>query len=219
MEKMHLDYELKFANRLLRFDDRSIKRIQDSKHPSNPIEAVMILMIIESHELLRGVRSGVKEENLRVAVGTLRSLLETAANIYWILQDTSGKRAEKYVRNMSSLSKYLNELGIKGTIRGIRLPKNLGSWTTSSAEDRVNAFSPDAGIVWDYCSLFTHGSPTGHSLHGNLPKVLDFALGQANVYALTIRHIVCDNSRIYTQQEYGYLERIALELLKDKTNS
>ena len=83
-------------------------------------------------------------------------------------------------------------------------------------EDRIQAFSPQAGMVWDYCSAFTHPSPTYMSLHPGLDKVLDYVIGQANTYALTTRHIMLSNSILLNEREATLLAKLASIVLADK---
>lgn len=210
----HTRKELLFANQILRFDIRYWERRE--KHqitPKDEKELALALIQSESHAFLRGIKFSVKDNNLRVAGLTLRSLLESTANAHWISADKSGKRAKKYMAVMDNYSEYLDKLGSNGMTR---IPKEVSDWTTSSAEDRLKSFSPQAGMVWDYCSAFTHPSPTYMSLHRGAPKVLDYVIGQANTYALTTRHIIFDSCDVYNDQETKFLNNLAHQLLIDK---
>lgn len=210
----HIKKEILFTNRLLRFDLRYWKRREKFQiAPRNEMELALILIHSESHAFLRGIKSSVKENNLRVAGSVLRSLLESTANAYWISVDKTGKRAKKYFAVMDNYGDYLDNLGSNSMQR---IPKDVSSWTSSSAEDRLKAFSPQAGMVWDYCSVFTHPSPTYMSLHRGAPKVLDYVIGQANTYTLTTRHIILDNCDVFNDREAKYLDSLAQELLIDK---
>lgn len=210
----HTRKELLFTSRVLRFDIRYWARRE--KHliaPKNETELALLLIQAESHAFLRGIKSSVKENNLRVAGSVLRSLLESTANAYWIVTDKSGKRAKKYVAIIDNYSGYLDSLESNSMAR---IPKSASEWTTSSAEDRLKAFSPQALMVWDYCSAFTHPSPTYMSLHRGAPKVLDYVIGQATTYAVTNRYIMLDNGDFFNASEVKLLNSFAQELLRDK---
>jgi len=114
---------------------------------------------------------------------------------------------------MDNYSDYLDNLRSNSMVR---IPKEVSSWTTSSAEDRLKAFSPQAATVWDYCSVFIHPSPTYMSLHEGAPKVLDYVIGQANTYTLTTRHIILDNCAVFNDRETKLLNTLAEQLLIDK---
>ena len=206
--------ELLFTNRILRFDIRYWDRREKYlTKPKNETELALILIQAESHAFLRGVKSSIKEINLRVAGSSLRSLLESTANAHWITEDKSGKRAARYVSVIDNYSKNLDNIKLNNLAR---IPKNASSWTSSSAEDRLNAFSPQAGLVWDYCSVFTHPSPTYMSLHSGRDKVLNYVAGQANAYALTTRYIMLNSSNLFNREEAKWLDKVTRELLEDK---
>lgn len=211
----HIKKEFQFTNRVLSFDRRYWKRREKYQiRPANETELALILIQAESYALLRGIKSSVKDTNLRVAGSLLRSLLESTANAYWITIDKSGKRAAKYVSVMDTYGEYLEGLKLKSDTR---IPKEVSNWTKSSAEDRLNAFSPQACIVWDYCSAFTHPSPTYMSLESGKSKVLDYVIGQANTYAVTTRQIMLDNeSTMFNAREAELLNKMMVELLEDK---
>lgn len=173
-----------------------------------------MLIHAESNAFLRGIKSSVKENNLRVAGSALRSLLESTANAQWIVTDTSEERAKRYLAVTDNYSGHLDSLGSSSMAR---IPKEASSWTDSSAEDRLQAFSPQAGIVWDYCSAFTHPSPTYMSLHRGAPRVLDYVIGQANTYALTARYIMLDSCEVFSAREAKLLEALAKQALIEKS--
>lgn len=206
--------EIRFTNRILSFDRKYWDRRNGSQiAPKNETELALILIQGESYAFLRGIKSSVKENNLRAAGSLLRSLLESTANAYWITEDKTGKRATRYVATTDSFSEYLENVKANNLVR---IPEAVRSWTSSSAEDRLKAFSPQAGMVWDYCSIFIHPSPTYLSLHPGAEKVLHYVIGQANTYALTARHIMLDKSELYNSKERKYLDMMAAELLLDK---
>lgn len=209
----HTRRELLFTNRLLRFDLRYwAKREKLPVAPKNETELALELIHSESHALLRGVKSSIKEGNLRVAGSILRSLLESTANAYWISVDKTGRRAKKYVAIMDNYGDYLGKIGPSSIVR---IPKDVSNWTSSSMEDRLNAFSPQAGMIWDYCSAFTHPSPTYMSFHRGVPRVLNYVIGQANTYTLTTRHIILQTCNMFDEKEVKYLNYLAQELLID----
>jgi hypothetical protein len=210
----HTRRELLFTNRVLRFDVRYwARREKYSIVPKDETELALLLIQAESHAFLRGIKSSVRENNLRVAGSSLRSLLESTANAYWIVTDKTGKRAKKYVAITDNYSDYLDNLEPN---QMARIPKTASEWTSSSAEDRLKAFSPQALMVWDYCSAFTHPSPTYMSLHRGAPKVLNYVIGQANTYAVTNRYIMLDSPSLFNGTEAKLLNVFAQELLKDK---
>lgn len=207
--------ELRFANRLLGLDKRHWNRRAKLKiRPENEVELALILIQGESHSFLRGVKSSIKENNLRAGGCLLRSLLESTANAFWITQDKTGKRARRYVALIDEFDESLSNIKAN---KANRIPKDVSNWTTSSAEDRLKAFSPQASLVWDYCSIFIHPSPTYMSLRRGYDKVLNYVLGQANTYTLTTRHIMLDNSSAFDVGEARILNKMALELLNEKT--
>jgi hypothetical protein len=210
----HSKKELLFANRILRFDIRYWNRRSEFQiRPANETELALILIQAESHAFLRGIKSNIKDTNLRAAGSLLRSLLESTANAYWITADKTGKRALRYVSVTDNYGEYLDNLESNSQAR---ISKEASSWTSSSAEDRLMAFSPQACMVWDYCSVFTHPSPTYMSLHRGLDKVLNYVIGQANIYALTTRHIMLDSSNVFNAHETKLLNKLAEEQLIDK---
>lgn len=206
--------ELRFTNRILKFDIRNWdRRNKNLIKPEDETQFALILIQAENHAFLRGIKSSVRETNLRAAGSLLRSLLESTANAHWIATDKTGGRASKYVAVIDNYSEYLDRVKANNLTR---IAKDAGNWTTSSAEDRLKSFSPQAGMVWDYCSVFTHPSPTYMSLQPGVDKVLNFVIGQANTYALTTRHIMLDSSALFDINESELLNRMAGELLADK---
>jgi len=206
--------ELVFTNRILRFDKKYWDRRSAYQiKPKNETELALILIQGESYAFLRGIKSSVKENNLRAAGSLLRSLLESTANAYWITEDKTSKRASRYISLTDNFGEHLDKIKIDGLTR---IPREASSWTTSSAEDRLKAFSPQAGMVWDYCSVFTHPSPAYLSLQPNVNKVLNYVIGQANTYALTTRHLMLGNGELFDDKESKFLFKLAAELLADK---
>lgn len=207
--------ELLTTNRILAFDRRHWDRREKSQLiSSNETEQAMMLIQTETYAFLRGIRSSIKEENLRAAGSLLRSLLESTANAQWILEDKSGNRASKYVAVTDNYTEYLNSVKTNNLTR---IPESVRKWTTSSAEDRINAFSPQAGMAWDYCSAFTHPSPTYMSLHLGLAQVLNYVIGQANTYAFTSRYLILHMAGMYNKTESKFLDKMAVEILISKT--
>lgn len=208
--------DIKFTNRILGFDRRFWDRrdVAGTK-PLNNLERALYMVQSENYAYLRGIKTSVREENLRVAGSLLRSLLESTSNAHWLTLDKTGKRADKYVASTNEFTDYANKTGNKQTFTIDKLPREATSWTTSSAEDRINLFSPQAGVIWDYCSIFTHASPSYLALHDGLDKVLDFVIYQANTYAVTTRHIINDSIDIYAPLEKKFLNKLADEVLAD----
>jgi len=206
--------ELKQTNQILSFDKKFLHRNKSiAKTADDNLELALAMIQSESHEYLRGIKLNVQEKNLRVAGSTLRSLLESTANAQWLVEDKSGKRASRYINSTKGFIDYVNKTGNKQTLTIEKLPKEVTSWTTSSAEDRINLFSPQAGVVWDYCSIFTHASPSYIALQDGLDKVLCYVISQANTYALTARLIIKQDSNIYDTRERKFLDSMANEML------
>jgi hypothetical protein len=205
---------LRRSIRILSFDKRYRNR-KEALHvtQSSNIELALDMIQAENHAYLKGIHSSVKEQNLRVAGSLLRSLLESTANAHWLTQDKTGKRAKRYVQSTRAFTDYVNKTGNKATLTIDKLPREATSWTTSSAEDRINFFSPQAGIVWDYCSIFTHASPSYLALHEGLNKVLSYVISQANTYALTARLTIDDSSNVYDDREKKFLYEMSHEVL------
>ena len=206
--------ELLFTNRILGFDRRFWDKQSELqiKH-CNEKELALKLIQSESHAFLRGVKSSVRESNLRAAGSLLRSILESTANTHWIILDKEGKRAERYIAVTDNFNEYLDLVKASNLKR---LPEAIRDWTTSSTEDRINALSPQAGMVWDYCSVFTHPSPTYMSLHPGIDKVLHYVISQANSYALTIRYLMLQETKLFGEKEAKLLDKMAVQLLIDK---
>lgn len=208
--------QLRRLNRILSFDRRFWDRREvEGINPNGNLERALAMIQIENYAYLRGIKSSVKEQNLRVAGSLLRSLLESTANAHWLIQDKTAKRAGKYVNSTNEFTDYVNSTGNKQTFTIDKLPREVTSWTTSSAEDRINLFSPQAGVVWDYCSIFTHASPSYSALHEGLSKVLMYVISQANTYALTVRLTFKDEVEVYNSREKKFLDTMALEVLTD----
>jgi len=212
----HIKKEIKRSNRILNFDRRSWHR-RDVAGVStvNHLDLALNMIQSENYEYLRGIKASIKDKNLRVAGSLLRSLLESTANAHWLTQDKTGKRATRYIKSTEQFTEYVNKTGNKTTFTIDKLSREASTWTTSSAEDRINFFSPQAGVVWDYCSIFTHASPSYLALHQGLNKVLTYVIAQANTYALTARLIIKESSSIYNVNEKKFLDKIAREVLKD----
>lgn len=207
--------ELRQTNRILNFDIRFWRRreLLEIKQKDNLVTALNMIQS-ENYAYLRGIKSSVKEENLRVAGSLLRSLLESTANAHWLIEDKTGKRAGRYVDSVKEFTDYVNKTGNRVTFTIDNLPKEASTWTTSSAEDRINLFSPQAKAVWDYCSIFTHASPSYLALHEGSDKVLNYVISQANTYALTARYLIKSSVDLYDKREKKFLDTMANELLK-----
>ena len=207
--------ELRQANRILSFDKRFWLRREMLKiNPKNSLETALNMIQSENYAYLYGIKSSVREKNLRVAGSLLRSLLESTANAHWLIRDKTGKRAGKYVDSVQDFTDYVNETGNKNTFTIDNLPREASTWTTSSAEDRINSFSPQAKVVWDYCSIFTHASPSYLALNEGADKVLNYVVSQANTYALTARYLIKSSTDVYDKREKKFLDTMANELLR-----
>lgn len=205
-----------FAVRLLAFD---------RKHWNNDVEAdidnaatkddALNILLTETHAHLRGIVACLKEDNLRSAGTLLRPILEATANASWIIDDKSNERnrAGRYIDSIKNFNEHLESLQKNGKLDGIRIPKTVLSWSESEAEHRINKFSPQAGLVWDYCSIFTHASGSYLGLHHNTDKLAAYILVQANSYAVTIRRMVAEDSKLFEKTEIVALDRMVNEMI------
>lgn len=139
--------------------------------------------------------------------------MESTANTHWITQSNNSKRIKRYAEAPKKFQEYTKSLGVN---YGDRLSQSQVSWTTSTSEDRLAEFSPQALLIWDYCSMFTHANPSYVGLYKNTDKVLDFIAGQAYTYAITARFIMSQSSSLYSKREARFLENLAEEDLKRK---
>jgi len=203
------------ATKLYRFDQVLLARLRKEHLSQEPMDTVAIAVLSESHDYLKGAMGAIKGNNIRSAGSLLRSQLESAANIYWIGEDKSEKRAKKYLKTIDSLTEYMDNMSeyMKGP--DTRIPLDVSRWTSSSAEDRLKFFSPQALLIWDYCSLFTHAQPSliQYVLRSPSDKVPLFISGQVVVYALTVRHIIGEYTQLLNKKEEAQLMALTTRLM------
>lgn len=203
--------QLAFTNRLLRFDARSMARWGKQRVKAiNELETALLLINNESHAYMRAIKDSTRDYNLRAAGSLLRSLLESTANAHWIIIDKSEERAIKYVAVAITYDNYLRSIQ-PGSDE--RIPQSTRDWTNSAVEHRLEKFSPNAGLIWDYCSAFTHPSATYMSLQDGMEKVLHFVIEQTNTYILTSRMLTATNTQLFNEKEQEYLLRLTNERL------
>lgn len=204
---------LNIATRIYRLD-RSILQRTGERDLSKK-ESACVAIISESHDYLKASMNAVRGSHLRSAGSLLRSLLESTANLDWILADKSGKRAEKYMATTDELTEYMDSLLGKVQLPNQRIPQEPSNWTTSSAEDRIRAHSPQALMIWDFCSHFTHAKPSMIqylSLSTN-EKVPAFISIQSVAYALTTRALIAKHTNLVSDKEQARLSSMINDLM------
>lgn len=205
----------RMATRLYRLDRFVLMRAENDVSRKGDKDKVSIAVISESHDYLRACMDAVKGNHLRSAGSLLRSLLESSANIFWIFESKSDKRAKKYLNTVETLSAHMDSLLGQMQTPDQRIPLEISSWTTSSAEDRLKAFSPLALMIWDYCSLFTHAQPSliQYLLQSKNAKVPHFIASQAIIYALTVRLFIAEETTLITVKEKERLLEMTSEIM------
>lgn len=213
--KINHDVMFRTATKLYHLDQTITRRFDRDSSPKNQKDIVAMAVISESHDYFKSCMHAIKGGNLRSAGSLLRSLLESSANVFWIFEDNSNKRAVKYLNTIKTLSDHMDKLLGQMQKPNQRIPLEISKWTTSSAEDRLRSFSPMALMIWDYCSLFTHAQPSliQYLLESKSGKVPLFIAGQAVVYALTIRLFIADETSLITENEREKLLTMTAEVV------
>lgn len=208
-----IETELEVAVKLLAFEGEVRARVGVPEDQNSELFMSIGINLSESREYLESIYALTETRSLRSAGAILRCLLESTANINWILHNKqkTDARSKKYVASIKKYSEFTALVGKDGKISE-RIPKIVAQWTRSSEETRILTFSPHAGRVYDFCSHFTHASPSSQHLYGDVDKILYFIVSQANVYFITSRALINYHTSFFTETESLHIQKVSIQM-------
>jgi len=121
--------------------DKGFKRLGPLQVHSLGIEAFLKLTADKSLRLVNAIELLCEKQMSSEAIPLVRTLIENAINMRWVMNKESGERAELYFRTMN------------GVVKQMRFPR---SWTNVKLNERMNEVGLARGLFYDVIVKYTY---------------------------------------------------------------